>query len=196
MIFVTVRDQQRAELSARSRRYVKSLITMSTPNISSSGNISPQSTTTRSSAVSMTVMLRPISPQPPSGTMRRYGSEGGSGTTKVAAAGDLPFARAGAMGTSEEKVMELVVFALGAALTCALGEHGAQRQRPSALATPAPAPARERALAADEIFSLRARRRAGAYLRMRVLELRKAGLDRAADVIERRLPVDELLRAP
>jgi hypothetical protein len=106
----------------------------------------------------------------------------------------LPFARAGAMGTSEEKVMELITFALGAALTCALGEHGAQRQRPAALATPALA--RERALAADEIFSLRARRRAGAYLRMRVLELRKAGLDRAAGVIERRLPVDELLRAP
>jgi hypothetical protein len=31
------------------------------------------------------------------------------------------------------------------------------------------------------------------YLRMRLLELRKAGLDRAADVIERRLPVDKLL---
>jgi hypothetical protein len=90
--------------------------------------------------------------------------------------------------------MELAVFALGAALTCTLGEHGARRQLPGPAASPPP-PA-ERALAADELFSLRARRRAAAYLRMRVLELRKARLDRAADVIERRLPVDELLQAP
>jgi hypothetical protein len=91
--------------------------------------------------------------------------------------------------------MELAVFALGAALTCTLGEHGARRQLPSPAASPPPPPA-ERALAADELFSLRARRRAAAYLRMRVLELRKARLDRAADVIERRLPVGELLQAP
>src|SRR5580698_1801117 len=58
-------------------------MTMSTPYISSSGNIKPQSTTTRSSLVSITVMLRPISPQPPSGTMRRYGSDGGAGTVRA-----------------------------------------------------------------------------------------------------------------
>jgi hypothetical protein len=58
-------------------------MTMSTPNISSSGNISPQSTTTRSSFVSITVMLRPISPHPPSGMTRMYGASGGAGTTKV-----------------------------------------------------------------------------------------------------------------
>jgi hypothetical protein len=54
----------------------------------------------------------------------------------------------------------------------------------------------ERALGADEIYSLRARRRAAAYLRMRLLELRKARLDRAAEVIERRFPADAILRAP
>jgi hypothetical protein len=91
--------------------------------------------------------------------------------------------------------MELVTFALGAVLTCAAGERGSER-RSAAPVPPAPEPRTERALAADELFSLRARRRAAAYLRMRILELRKARLDRAAEVIERRLPPSELLSAP
>jgi hypothetical protein len=90
--------------------------------------------------------------------------------------------------------MELAVFALGAALTCALGERRPQGPHQGGPATSPPV--RERALEADEIFSPRARRRAAAYFRMRVLELRKARLDRAAEVIEHRLPVDELLRTP
>jgi hypothetical protein len=46
---------------------------------------------------------------------------------------------------------------------------------------------------ADDLYSLRARRRFAAYLRMRLLELREAGLERAATVIEKRLPVESLL---
>src|SRR3954468_1461684 len=47
--------------------------TRSIPNISSSGNISPQSITTMSSPYSNTYMFLPISPTPPSGMMRRIG---------------------------------------------------------------------------------------------------------------------------
>ncbi len=45
-------------------------MTRSIPNISSSGNISPQSITTISSRYSKTYMFLPISPTPPSGMMR------------------------------------------------------------------------------------------------------------------------------
>jgi hypothetical protein len=44
-----------------------------------------------------------------------------------------------------------------------------------------------------DLFSLRARRRFAAYLRIRLLEMREAGLERAAQAVERRLPVEELL---
>jgi len=47
----------------------------------------------------------------------------------------------------------------------------------------------------DELFSLRERRRIAAYLRMRLLEMREAGLERAAAAVERRLPADALLPA-
>ncbi len=46
----------------------------------------------------------------------------------------------------------------------------------------------------SDLYSLRARRRFASYLRMRLLELREERLDRAADAIERRLPVDVLLK--
>ena len=52
---------------------------------------------------------------------------------------------------------------------------------------------------ASDAYALRARRRFAAYLRLRLLEMREAGLERAADVVERRLPVDSLVgkrRAP
>lgn len=48
-------------------------------------------------------------------------------------------------------------------------------------------------LRADELYSPHARRRFAAYLRLRLLELREAGLVRAAAVVERRLPVDVLV---
>src|SRR5207344_844193 len=45
-------------------------MTRSIPNISSSGNMRPQSMTTISSRYSNTYMFLPISPTPPSGMMR------------------------------------------------------------------------------------------------------------------------------
>jgi hypothetical protein len=40
---------------------------------------------------------------------------------------------------------------------------------------------------------LRARRRFASYLRLRLLEMREAGLQRAAEAVERRIPADALL---
>jgi hypothetical protein len=56
-----------------------------------------------------------------------------------------------------------------------------------------PRPPRSYATEADQLYSLRARRRFAAYLRLRLLELREAGLERAAAVIERKLPIDVLV---
>ena len=44
-----------------------------------------------------------------------------------------------------------------------------------------------------ELYASRARRRYASYIRLRLLELREAGLSRAAAVIERRLPVETLV---
>ncbi len=52
------------------------------------------------------------------------------------------------------------------------------------------------AVRSDELYSLRARRRFAAYLRMRLLEMREAGLERAADAVERRLSPDALFASP
>ena len=49
--------------------------------------------------------------------------------------------------------------------------------------------------ASSDLYSLRARRRFANYLRLRLLELREANLERAAAVIERRLPITSLLGA-
>jgi hypothetical protein len=56
-----------------------------------------------------------------------------------------------------------------------------------------PAPGRN--FTSDQLFSLRERRRIAAYLRMRLLEMREAGLERAAQAVERRLPADTLVPA-
>src|SRR5881397_408004 len=53
------------------RRYEMSGMTRSMPSISSSGNMSPASTTTMSSPCSIASMFLPISPTPPSGITRR-----------------------------------------------------------------------------------------------------------------------------
>lgn len=45
----------------------------------------------------------------------------------------------------------------------------------------------------SDAYGTRARRRFAAYLRLRLLELREAGLERAAAVVERRLPIDALV---
>jgi hypothetical protein len=47
-----------------------------------------------------------------------------------------------------------------------------------------------------ELYSPRVRRSTVMYLRLRLLELREQGLERARAVIERRLSVDELLGDP
>ena len=71
----------------------------------------------------------------------------------------------------------------------------------AAVTLPSPAPHVRRArvgvrhvVAASDLYSARVRRRVAGYLRMRLLELRKLGLERAADVVERRLPVKELFK--
>ena len=48
----------------------------------------------------------------------------------------------------------------------------------------------------EQLYSLRARRRMASYLRLRLLEWREAGLERAAEAVERRIPVDELVPKP
>jgi hypothetical protein len=45
-----------------------------------------------------------------------------------------------------------------------------------------------------DLYSSRAKRRIASYLRMRLLELRLRGLERASEVIEHRLPLDVLLK--
>ena len=62
-------------------------------------------------------------------------------------------------------------------------------------AEPRGAPRREhRATSAADLYSARARRRFAAYLRLRLLELREARLERAAQAVERRLSIDDLIR--
>jgi hypothetical protein len=56
---------------------------------------------------------------------------------------------------------------------------------------PTPRPVHPR-VAAGDLYSARVRRRLASYLRLRLLELRKAGLERAAGVIENRLPIETL----
>src|SRR6266404_7560115 len=58
-------------MCCRSRRYVKSGRTRSTPRCSSRGNARPASTTTIEPSASKTVMFLPTSPRPPSGMIRQ-----------------------------------------------------------------------------------------------------------------------------
>lgn len=63
-----------------------------------------------------------------------------------------------------------------------------RRQRDDALRLPPTDP--------NALYSLRARKRFAAYLRFRLLELREEHLARAADAIERRIPISQLLQGP
>ena len=49
---------------------------------------------------------------------------------------------------------------------------------------------------AGDVYSPRAKRRIANYLRLRLLELRLRGLERASEVIEHRLPLEALLSNP
>ncbi len=88
--------------------------------------------------------------------------------------------------------MFATVFVATLLATCpsTLAMEGPPRRRHSASTL---APRRRPPLAEPaELYSPRARRRIAAYLRMRMLELRIEGLDRAAGVIEGRSPLRTL----
>ena len=96
------------------------------------------------------------------------------------------------------------------AISVALRAETVAATRPAQAATAAPRPAaivraknparppREPAvlrfspLSASDLYAARVRRRLAGYLRMRLLELRKAGLERAADVVQKKLPLEKL----
>ena len=84
-----------------------------------------------------------------------------------------------------------VIFVTFAALTLSAGPAPQRRHRhhPAGIVGP---------LVADPnaLYSQRARKRMVAYLKLRLLELREQHLERAAQAIERRLPVSELLKGP
>jgi hypothetical protein len=80
--------------------------------------------------------------------------------------------------------MYTLTFALAAATTC-------PRAAPAPKATNV-----ARSIAAGDLYSLRARKRMQTYLKLRLMELREAELDRVADVLRRRLPVEALLETP
>jgi len=91
-------------------------------------------------------------------------------------------------------MIHIPLAALGALLFACSGP------RPAAVAaSPAPTtPPAVQTVAADArgLYSAHARRLIRTYLRLRMLELREADLDRARAVIEGRLKVDDLLPAP
>ena len=74
VVLVGVGDQERLDVGPALLEVGHVGMTRSMPNISSSGNISPQSITTISSPYSKTYMFLPISPTPPSGMIRSGGS--------------------------------------------------------------------------------------------------------------------------
>jgi hypothetical protein len=107
--------------------------------------------------------------------------------------------RDGAGGISEDSTVSIAAFATLAVLTLSTSTTApaaSSSPRPSHRAV-APAPPAARAwLPVGDVYSARAKRRMASYLRMRLLELREQGLRRAIDVVERRLPLDALLRVP
>lgn len=71
---------------------------------------------------------------------------------------------------------------------------------PSPAPHPKPSPPAVRrpavAIAPGDLYAARAKRRLASYLRLKLLELREEGLERAAGVIEGRLGIDALLTPP
>jgi len=90
---------------------------------------------------------------------------------------------------------------IGLFVTCivlTLSSHGGKGEGRAPAPAKAPAHAKQPgdlrpAARVDELYSLRARRRFAAYLRLRLLEMREAGLERAAEAVERRIPADALV---
>jgi len=88
--------------------------------------------------------------------------------------------------------MFLPVFGVVAALTLSTPSPGPIRVRSSGATHHKPTHSAA-ILPANDLYAARARRRMASYLRMRLLELRIAGLRQAADAVKRHLPVDVLL---
>ena len=84
----------------------------------------------------------------------------------------------------------MMVVALGAACLWSFG-LGAAKAAQKALPSPKPRPPR-----ASELYAPGLRRSAQTYLRLKLLELREADLDRARLVIEHKLGIDALLETP
>jgi len=108
---------------------------------------------------------------------------------------DLPHSPCGVKSLSEAYDMVDRTFVTIAILTVYLTTPGVASARQLPGHGPAAGPHRvERAaVRADDLYAPRARRRFAAYLRLRLLEMREAGFERAAAVIERRLPIETLV---
>jgi hypothetical protein len=96
--------------------------------------------------------------------------------------------------------MTLAAFAALAALTLSpavtpssAGHVAREKHKPRA--APVAAGSLQSPRIAD-LYSARAKRRMANYLRMRLLEMRRAGLDRAAAVVTHRLELEALLTKP
>jgi len=76
------------------------------------------------------------------------------------------------------------------ALTLALGSAGPVPAHPHPKPSSRPA-----ALDARSLYSIRALRRAKIILQLKLLELRAEHLERVRRAVERRIPVDELLKS-
>ncbi len=86
------------------------------------------------------------------------------------------------------RIAGVAFFLLLLLLAGGLQPAGARRHAPHAVRTrtaPAPEPS-------GSLYALRERRRVQAVLRLHLLEMREAGLERVRSVIERRLPVETL----
>ena len=103
VVLVAVGEHDGVDASRRSRIQVKSGRITSTPGWCSSGKSTPQSTTSSRPACSKTVMLRPISPSPPSGTTRRPLRARAGSVTAAAAAGRAAAHRAAAVGGASRR---------------------------------------------------------------------------------------------
>lgn len=114
------------------------------------------------------------------------------GTVKVSEAVNECFffidGRASVNGSPEEAMNVRYPAALLLTSLMVACPAAAARQRPH----PRPVPA---SAYGSSLYSPRALRRAKLLLQFRMLELRKARLDRVRKAIEQRVPVDELLRS-
>ena len=86
--------------------------------------------------------------------------------------------------------MLIAAFAAAAALTLSPPPRGRKPTPSHAVSRPA------QARASADLYSARAKRRFASFIRMRLLELRLRGLRLAADVVEKRMTLDDLLRSP